>query len=150
MSELNRWILGGDFSKPQLCETEEVLVFNGSRFMPMFRKIQKFCPFCNLKFLYLTVLFLKIILILDVLDLVFLTHTNTYINKHTHPFKNFVSAWCLSTGFSHPQIQLFVGDLGDHSSCQDGCFWKKPTELKSSRHFWTFPLIESQFSDQID
>lgn len=117
--------------------------------MPVVREILKICPLCHLKCLYLTVLILNMILILDVIDLVLLIHINTHINKHTRPFKNFVPAWCLSTGFSHPQIQLFVGDLGDHSSCQDGCFLKQPTELKSNRHFWTSPLVESQFSDQL-
>lgn len=72
------------FSKPQLSEIQDFLVFNGSRFMPVVRKILKFCSFCHLKYLYLTVSFLNMTLILDVLDLVLLTQINIYVNGHTY------------------------------------------------------------------
>lgn len=51
------------FSKPQLSEIKDFLVFNRSRFMSVARKILKFCPLCHLKCLYLTVLSQKVILI---------------------------------------------------------------------------------------
>lgn len=76
------------FSKSQLSEIDDFLVFNGSLFMPVVRKILKFCSLGHLKCLYLTVLFLNMILILGVLDLVLLRH----INKYTRPFKDFVPA----------------------------------------------------------
>lgn len=65
---------------------------------------------------------------------------NTYI----YTVKNFIPSWYLSTWFaSHiPKYNYLWVILVTILSHQDICFLKKPTELKSGRHFWSSPLLD--------